>query len=111
MSTRFMRRFIKKWSQKQSIISHIIRDADKMAEEDESMNLKWKRNSYDAAPRLEKAPLKWICQKNIRGVALNGELKNIKGQKILQLATTHLAPDDKITLTLSKGWIDRFKKR
>eukprot|EP00171_Calliarthron_tuberculosum_P004123 IDg4123t1 len=61
--------------------------------------------------RLEDALYRWICTQNNKGVMLNGELVKMYGQKLLDEANKVLPDSEKIKLTFSKGWIERFKKR
>lgn len=95
----------------QSTISRIIKNGPSLSRNDINLPKHAKRNRAAAAPRLEKALFKWLCELNNDGLLLNGEVIKIKAKKLLHQANLHLRDDEKLSIQFSKGWMERFKKR
>lgn len=69
-----------------------------------------KCNRSAAVPRIEKALFKWLCAKNNKFIALNGEMMVMQVQKLLYIAKEHLPDDQKLFVQFYDGWMERFEK-
>ena len=95
----------------QSTIGRIIKNGSAFSRHGPALPTNVKRKRKAAAPRLENALYKWLCEMNNNGVLLSGEVIKIKAQRLLDHANMHLSEDEKLSMKFSKGWLERFKKR
>lgn len=95
----------------QSTISRIFRDSEKLKSMPISQNLNMKKARTAVAPRLEDALYRWMCTQNNNGILLNGDIIKMYGKQLLEKTNEVLPESEKIQLTFSKGWIERFKRR
>ena len=87
----------------QSTISRIIKNGPALSRHDTNLPINAKRNRKAAAPRLEKALYKWLCELNNNGVLLNGEILKIIAEELQDQVNLHLPTDEKLAMKFSKG--------
>lgn len=95
----------------QSTMSRIIKNSQRLQNPALTQRLSNKRDRPAVAPRLELALFKWITTQNEKGVMLTGELIKMYAEKLQKEANLHLPNDKHLSLTFSRGWLDRFKQR
>lgn len=95
----------------QSMISRTLRDADKYASMSTNACASKKRWREAAAPRLEEALFRWLCERNNEGITLCSAVVKHHAERLLKDANRLLPDNEQIVLKFSEGWLQRFKER
>lgn len=74
-----------------------------------SSNLTRARNGKSHA--VETAVFAWICDQYKRRIHVNSRQIQEKANCLQQIANNHHSPQERLTLSFSDGWLNRFKKR
>ncbi|XP_066152124.1 tigger transposable element-derived protein 4-like [Euwallacea fornicatus] len=94
-----------------STVSTIWKNREKYVNVQHVNSLKFKRLRESKHPNVDKDLLKWFSIKRSENVPITGNILKEKATELKKMRENINSENDKKTSGISRGWLDRFKRR